>query len=59
MGHLGIHGTITFLQNPYNKSAKNYFAVNTDIDWTAGRNGLSDALRQATLPFDYITYTLK
>ena len=40
----------------YNKSAKNYFAVNTDIDWTPGRNGISEAMRQATLPFDYITY---
>lgn len=40
----------------YNKSAKNYFAVNTDINFTPGRDAISEAMRQATLPFDYITY---
>ena len=40
----------------YNKTAKNYFAVNTDIDFTADRNGITETCRLATLPFDYITY---
>lgn len=40
----------------YNKNSKNYFAVNTDVDFTPGRNSLSESMRQATLPFDYITY---
>ena len=40
----------------YNKDAKHYFAVNTDIDFTKGRNDISEALRKATMPFDYIQW---
>lgn len=40
----------------YNKNAKHYFATNTDINFTPGRNAISETMRQATLPFDYITY---
>ena len=40
----------------YNKNAKHFFATNTDITFAAGRNAISETMRQATLPFDYITY---